>query len=94
MRETQSFEGQAAPCGAGVGGLQMHPSFMVGISAVFQELEIKQGEAVRELIKIRHLAYGLLFPNETALFEGNEFPRQTATVAQFGTFANLVARKS
>ena len=94
MSEAQSLEGQAAPCSAGVGGLQMHPSFMVGISAVFQELEIKQGEAVRELIKIRHLAYGLVFPNETTLLKGNQFSSQTSTVAQFGTLANLVARKS
>lgn len=94
MSEAQSLEGQTAPCGAGVGGQQMHTSFMVGIRAVFQELEIKQGEAVRELIKVRHLAYGLVFPNETALFESEEFSRQTAAIAQFSTFNDFVARKS
>lgn len=73
MSEAQPLESQAAPSGAGVGCQQVHPCPLVGILAVFQELEIKQGEAVGQLVDIGHLADGLEFPDKAALLKSNEF---------------------
>ena len=94
MSEAQPLESQAAPSSAGVGCQQVHPSPLVGILAVFQELEIKQGEAVGQLVDVGHLADGLEFPDKATLLKSYEFPRQAATVAQLGTFADLIACKA
>ena len=94
MSEAQPLESQAAPSGAGVGCQKVHPCPLVGILPAFQELEIKQGEAVEQLVDVGHLADGLEFPDKATLLKSYEFPRQAATVALLGTFADLIACKA
>ena len=68
--------------------------------ANFQKLPIRYQNSIDSNLKLSDTMYQYLSENpknpnnmtdETALFKGDEFPRQAAAIAQLGAFGNLNA---